>query len=94
MCNSNVYTDNRLSLITLPTPGEGWRTHLFVDGIFMCSVIGHDTDGGFIRRTWSGVEQAIVLFQGDPLYQVDITGIVKPEDFSVLYGEVFEKIPF
>lgn len=82
------YYEPRCQLVTLTCPGEGYRTHLFVDGRYVLSVPGHscDPETGMLFRHWSEVNQATILFQGRPLKDLNPVGYLCKEDFRLVFN--------
>jgi hypothetical protein len=78
---------SRITIISLPCPGEGYRTHLFGDGQFMLSIPGHSTDGGGeLYRHWSEVDEVQLLFRGEPLRDMNPSGFISKDDFAIVQG--------
>jgi hypothetical protein len=79
--------EKRIQFLNMECCGEGTRTHhLFVDGKFVLSVPGHSAEGLKLHRVWSVVDQATVLFNGEPLTEENPDGYLCWDMFRVAYN--------
>jgi hypothetical protein len=80
---------SRITFVSLPAGGEGYRTSVFADGRFMVDIPGHSCDPktGKLNRHWSQVDDAMVLFRNKPLEDMDPDGYIEPNQFTIKYGE-------
>ncbi|KKQ54882.1 MAG: hypothetical protein US83_C0003G0014 [Candidatus Falkowbacteria bacterium GW2011_GWC2_38_22] len=86
-----VDDSGRITLVSLPCSGEGYRVHVFADGTYVCDVCGHCAGTSFIlNRHWSVVGEAKIYLRGKLLTKnlVDkFFGLIQPKDFEVIYED-------
>jgi hypothetical protein len=85
---------HRIELACMSCPGEGYRSHLFVDGKYIMSIPGHSCDPESLRlfRHWSEVSQSTILFRGRELKEADPDGYICSEDFRVVTNHPGDKL--